>query len=179
MLKEQGYIQGQADHTMFTKHSPSGKLAILIVYVDDIVLTGDFDEEIPRIKGVLAKEFEIKDLGDLKYFLGMEIARSKKGIAVSQRKYVLYLLKDTAMLDCKPTDTPMDSTTKLGLIQDSASVEKGRYQRLVGKLIYLSHTRPNVAFPISVVSQYMNNPTEEHMTAVQRILRYLKMTLGK
>ena len=127
VLKEQGYNQGQTDHTMFTKHSPSGKLAVLIVYVDDIVLTGDFEEEIPRIKGVLAKEFEIKDLGDLKYFLGMEIARSKKGIAVSQRKYVLDLLKDTAMLDCKPTDTPMDSTTKLGSIQDSAPVEKGRY----------------------------------------------------
>ena len=125
VLKEQGYIQGQADHTMFTKHSPSGKLVVLIVYVDDIVLTGDFEEEIPRVKGVLAKEFEIKDLGDLKYFLGMEIARSKKGIAVSQRKYVLDLLKDTVMIDCKPADTPMDSTTKLGSIQDSAPVEKG------------------------------------------------------
>lgn len=179
VLKQHGYTQGQTDHTMFIKHSSVGKMAVLIVYVDDIVLTGDDKEEIPRIKNVLTKEFEIKDLGNLKYFLGMEIARSKKGIFVSQRKYVLDLLKDTAMLDCKPADTPMDSTTKLGSIQDSAPIEKGRYQRLVGKLIYLSHTRPDIAFSVSVVSQYMNNPTEEHMTTVQRILRYLKMTPGK
>ncbi|KAL5810551.1 hypothetical protein ACOSQ4_027119 [Xanthoceras sorbifolium] len=73
----------------------------------------------------------------------------------------------------------MDSTTKLGSIQDSAPVEKGRYQRLVGKLIYFSHPRPDIAFSASAISQYINNPTEEHMTAVQRILRYLKMTSGK
>ncbi|KAL5743969.1 hypothetical protein ACOSP7_026835 [Xanthoceras sorbifolium] len=80
VLKHHGYTQGQADHTMFIKHSSVGKVAVLIVYVDDIVLTGDYEEEIPRIEIVLAKEFEIKDLGNLKYFLGMEIARSKKGI---------------------------------------------------------------------------------------------------
>ena len=109
-----------------------------------------------ELKKILAKEFKIKDLGNLKYFLGMEIARSKK----SQRKYVLDLLKDIPMLDCKPADTLMDSTTKLGSIQDSVPIEKGRYQRLVGKLIYLSHTRPDIAFSVSAVSQYMNNPTE-------------------
>ncbi|KAL5810552.1 hypothetical protein ACOSQ4_027120 [Xanthoceras sorbifolium] len=80
VLKHHGYTQGQADHTMFIKHSSVGKVAVLIVYVDDIVLTGDYEEEIPRIEIVLAKEFEIKDLGNLKHFLGMEIARSKKGI---------------------------------------------------------------------------------------------------
>ncbi|RVW74918.1 Retrovirus-related Pol polyprotein from transposon TNT 1-94 [Vitis vinifera] len=125
------------------------------------------------------KEFEIKDLGNLKYFLGMEIARSKKGIAVSQRKYVLDLLNETGMLGCKPAETPMDTTVKLEESDGSAPVDKGRYQRLVGKLIYLSHTRPDIGFSVSVVSQFMNNPTEKHMTAVIRILRYLKMTPGK
>ncbi|RVW56778.1 Retrovirus-related Pol polyprotein from transposon TNT 1-94 [Vitis vinifera] len=125
------------------------------------------------------KEFEIKDLGNLKYFLGMEIARSKKGIAVSQRKYVLDLLNETGMLGCKPAETPMDTTVKLEESDGSAPVDKGRYQRLVGKLIYLSHTRPDIGFFVSVVSQFMNNPTEKHMTAVIRILRYLKMTPGK
>ncbi|RVW58055.1 Retrovirus-related Pol polyprotein from transposon RE1 [Vitis vinifera] len=125
------------------------------------------------------KEFEIKDLGNLKYFLRMEIARSKKGIAVSQRKYVLDLLNETGMLGCKPAETPMDTTVKLEESDGSAPVDKGRYQRLVGKLIYLSHTRPDIGFSVSVVSQFMNNPTEKHMTAVIRILRYLKMTPGK
>ena len=87
-----------------------------------------------------------KDLRNVKYFLGMEIARSNMGITVSQRKYVLDLLKDTRMLGCKSIDTPMDYTIKLGTIKGSALVDKGRYQRLVGKLIYLSHTRPNNFF---------------------------------
>lgn len=174
-----GYIQCQSDHTMFLKQSPSGKKAILIVYVDDIVLTGDHEEEIKRLKSLLAKEFEIKDLGNLKYFLGMEVARSKKGISVSQRKYVLDLLKETGMLGCKPSETPMDATAKLGNLDKDTPVDKGRYQRLVGKLIYLSHTRPDISFAVSTMSQFMNCPTEEHMEAVYRILRYLKMTPGQ
>jgi len=80
------------------------------------------------------------------------------------------------MLGCKPTDTPMDSTKKIGAENDSIPVDRGRYQRLVGRLIYLSHTRHDIGFAVSFVSQFMNNPTEDHMTAVNRILRYLKMT---
>ncbi|KAB1212816.1 Copia protein [Morella rubra] len=83
------------------------------------------------------------------------------------------------MLGCKPADTPMDPTTKLGAKENCAPVDKGRYQRLVGKLIYLSHTRPDIGFSVSMVSQFMNNPNEEHMEAVYRILRYLKLTPGK
>ena len=178
-VKKYGYSQCQADHTLFIKHSTKGKLAILIVYVDDIILTGDYEDELIKLKTLLAKEFETKDLGSLKYFLGMEVARSRKGISVSQRKYVLYLLKETGMLGCKPAETPMDSSTKLGANKDSVPVDKGRYQRLVGKLIYLSHTRPDIGFSVSVANQFMNDPTEEHMEAVNRILRYLKMTPGK
>ena len=174
-----GFSQSQADHTLFFKHSHDGRVAILIVYVDDIILTGDFEEEIADLKIFLATDFEIKDLGNLRYFLGMEVARSRKGISVSQRKYVLDLLKETGMIGCKPADTPMDSTIKIGLLENSAPIEKERYQRLVGKLIYLSHTCPDISFPVSVVSQFMNKPNEEHLAAVYRILRYLKMTPGK
>ncbi|RVW82418.1 Retrovirus-related Pol polyprotein from transposon TNT 1-94 [Vitis vinifera] len=178
VVKGYGFVQCQSDITLFVKHFPEGKLAIIIVYVDDIILTGDHEEKID-LKKLLTKEFEIKDLGNLKYFLGMEIARSKKGIAVSQRKYVLDLLNETGMLGCKPAETPMDTTIKLEESDGSAPVDKGRYQRLVGKLIYLSHTKPDIGFSVSVVSQFMNNPTEKHMTVVIRILRYLKMTSGK
>jgi len=122
------------------------------------------------LKKLLSREFKIKDLGHLKYFLGMEVARSSKGISVSQRKYVLDLLKETGMAGCKPVDTPMDPNTKLGVRTDGTVVDKGRYQRLVGKLIYLAHTRPDIGFLVSVVSQFMNNPSEEHMEAVYQIL---------
>jgi hypothetical protein len=83
-IAQYGYSQCQADHTLFVKTSPEKEIAILIVYVDDIILTGDYEEELVRLKKLLAKEFEIKDLGYLKYFLGMEVARSRKGIYVSQ-----------------------------------------------------------------------------------------------
>ena len=141
-------------------------MTALIVYVDDIVIIGNNDGEIQKLKGFLAKEFEVKDLGNLRYFLGMEVARSKKGISVSQRKYVLDLLEETGMSDCKPAETPKDYTTKLGSIQDSPPVDKGRYQRLVGKLIYLYHTRQDISFSVSTVSQFMNDPKEEHDCSV-------------
>ena len=89
-----GYCQSQADHTMFYKHSKDGKIAILIVYVDDIVLTGSDKAELERLKRRLAVEFEIKDLGASKYFLGMEFGRSKEDIFVNQSKYVLDLLSE-------------------------------------------------------------------------------------
>ncbi|RVW89100.1 Retrovirus-related Pol polyprotein from transposon TNT 1-94 [Vitis vinifera] len=174
-----GYKQGQADHTLFVKKSHAGKLAILIVYVDDIILSGNDMGELQNLKKYLSEEFEVKDLGNLKYFLGMEVARSRKGIVVSQRKYILDLLKETGMLGCKPIDTPMDSQKKLGIEKESTPVDRGRYQRLVGRLIYLSHTRPDIGFAVSAVSEFMHSPTEEHMEAVYRILRYLNMTPGK
>ncbi|CAJ2672360.1 unnamed protein product [Trifolium pratense] len=177
-MKKQGYIQGQADHTLFTKFSQDGKIAVLIVYVDDIVLTGDDIVEMARVKEKLALDFEIKDLGSMRYFLGMEVARSKDGIVVSQQKYILDLLKETGMSGCRPADTPMDPNAKLWE-EGSVPVDTGRYQRLVGKLIYLSHTRPDIAFSVSVVSQFMHSPFEEHLEAVYRILRYLKANPGK
>ena len=178
VVKGYGFVQCQSDHTLFVKHFSEGKLAIIIVYVDDIILTGNHEEKIDLLKKLMTKEFEIKDLGNLKYFLIMEIARSKKGIAVSQLKYVLDLLNETRMLGCKPVETPMDTTIKLEESGGSAPVDKGRYQHLVGKLVYFYHTRPDIGFSVSMVSQFMNNPTEKHMTAVTRILRYLKMTPG-
>lgn len=177
-IRQQEYKQAQTDHTLFYRHK-DGKITVLIVYVDDIILTGNDIVEIKRLKKILATEFDIKDLGSLRYFLGMEVARNNIGISVSQRKYVIDLLKETGMIGCKPVDTPMDANLELGDLKDSIPVERGRYQRLVGKLIYLSHTRPDIAFAVSVVSQFMHAPCEEHMEAVYRILRYLKGTPGK
>ncbi|XP_022853510.1 uncharacterized protein LOC111374981 [Olea europaea var. sylvestris] len=176
VLKTQGYQQGQSDHTMFY-HLSRGVKTILIVYVDDIILTGDNIGEMERLKKCLATEFEVKDLGQMRYFLGMEIARSKKGISVSQRKYILDLLAETGMLGCKPSDTPIEAGK---VIKDTGKpVEMDKYQRLVGKLIYLSHTRPDIAFAVSVVSQHMQAPKEIRLEAVYKILRYLKGTSGR
>ena len=164
---------------MFFKHSSDGKITILIVYVDDIILTGDDEAKMINLKNTISQEFEIKDLGALRYFLGMEVAQTSIGISVSQWKYVLDLLEETGMVGCRPTYIPMEQNDKLIDEEESPLIDKGQYQKLVGKLIYLSHTRPNIAFLVSVVSQFMQAPIEEHFSAVHRILRYLKMTPRK
>ncbi|RVW39094.1 Retrovirus-related Pol polyprotein from transposon RE1 [Vitis vinifera] len=132
------------------KHSKEGEMTLFIVYVDDIIITGDDEVGIGNLKKLLAREFEIKDLGQLRYFLGMEVGRTKEGIVVTQRKYVLDLLQETGMLGCKPMDTPMDPIGKIDKDNDSHPTDKDRYQRLVGKLIYLTHTRPDIGFAVSM-----------------------------
>ncbi|RVW64787.1 Retrovirus-related Pol polyprotein from transposon RE1 [Vitis vinifera] len=179
VVKKHGFIQCQADHTLFMKHSKEGEMTLFIVYVDDIIITGDDEEGIGNLKKLLAREFEIKDLGQLRYFLGMEVGRTKEGIVVTQRKYVLDLLQETGMLGCKPVDTPMDPIGKIDKDNDSHPTDKDSYQRLVGKLIYLTHSRPDIGFAVSMVSRYMNNPIERHMKAIYRILQYLKKSPGR
>ena len=178
VIQRHGFRQAQTDHTLFLKLQ-GGKKTILIVYLDDRILSGDDIVEIEEIKGKLAKEFEMKVLGTLRYFLGMEIVRNKTGISVSQWKYVLDLLKETGMMSCKPANTPVDPNLKLEINGDDEPMDKGRYQRLVGRLIYLAHTRPYITFSVSFISQFMHSPSVSHMYAVYRILRYLKGTPWK
>nr|KYP62129.1 hypothetical protein KK1_016654 [Cajanus cajan] len=147
---------------MFVKHSVEGKVALFIVYVNDIVITGNDYDQIKHLKGILAKKFEVKDLGQLKYFLGMKIARTKNGIYVS---------------GCKAANTPIEPEKRSE--EDSPSTNKDRYQSLVGKLIYLTHTRPDIGFAVSLGSRYTSNPTKAHMKTANKILQYLKGTPGR
>jgi Reverse transcriptase (RNA-dependent DNA polymerase) len=163
VIKE-GYLQSNADYTMFIQKN-KGKLCVLIVYVDDIVLTGN-------------DTMEMKDLGALRYFLGIKVVSSPKGVFLSQQKYVLELLHEVGMLGCRPANTPIDLNHGLkGCVSDQ--LDRERYQRLMGKLIYLSHTRSDISYAVSVVSRYMHDPRVVHQKAVYRILRYLKGCLGR
>lgn len=126
-------------------------------------MTGNDLEETTRLRENLFKEFEMKDLGTLKYFLGIEVLRSKQGIFINQKKYTLDLLTETGMLDCKPAATPIAMNHGLRITEGATLVDRGRYQRLVGRLIYLSHTRPDIAYAMSVVSQFMHQPQSEHL----------------
>ncbi|XP_031288168.1 uncharacterized protein LOC116146860 [Pistacia vera] len=128
---------------------------------------------------VLAPEFNIKDLGTLKYFLDIEFSRSKKGIFISQQKYVFDLLGETGSLGCKVTKTPIESNLKMQPAKPEEVIDKEKFQRLVGKPIYLCHTCHDIAFAVSIVSQFMHSPEKENSDVVYRILRYLKGTLGK
>lgn len=172
-----GYKRSNTDHTLFFRRN-RGKIAVLIVYVDDIVVTGDDSEKIAHLKAQLAQAFEVKDLGHLRYFLGIEVARSSKGIFLSQRKYILDLLTETDMLGCRPIATPIEQNHRL-VADTGVPADRERYQWLVGRLIYLSHTRPDIAFAVSVVSQFMHDPRSVHMDVVTWILRYLKSCPGR
>ncbi|XP_059640054.1 uncharacterized mitochondrial protein AtMg00810-like [Cornus florida] len=173
-----GFHQSAVDHTLFLRHS-SGKTVALIVYVDDIVLIGDDTTGIDEVKSYLGRQFEIKDLGPLRYFLGIEVARSKTGIFISQRKYVLDLLSASGQLGARPADTPIEQNHRLTDSEGELLSNIGQYQRFVGKLIYLSMTRPDIAYAMSVVSQFMHSPHAPHLDAAIRTLRYLKGCPGR
>ena len=172
------FIRCQSDHTCFIHRRPDGRCVIISVYVDDIIITGDDTSGIEKVKQTLRKAFDTKDLGHLRYFLGIEVARSRRGISLSQRKYVLDLLQDTGMMGCRPASSPMDPNFKLSLESGDLLPDATQYQRLVGRLIYLTHTRPDISFAVSVVSQFMHAPRTSHLDAVHQILRYLKTCPG-
>ncbi|RDY06761.1 hypothetical protein CR513_09207, partial [Mucuna pruriens] len=138
------YRQSQGDHTLFIKHSPDGKLTLLLVYVDDMIITGDDKIEKLTLQEKLATQFEMKELGKVKYILGIEVAYSKQGISIKQNR-------------------------RIGC-EESPTIEKSQYQRLVGKLIYLSHTRSDITYVVSVISQFMRDPNERHLQAIERII---------
>jgi len=167
-----------ADSSLFTKHNSNGT-TIVLVYVDDIIITGDNQNEIEGVKRNLKQKFEIKDLGKLKYFLGIEIAHSTKGLFISQRKYVLDLLKETGKIGCKPAITPIDTNIKLNTEDGEPLSDINQFQRLVGKLIYLTVNRPDLTFAVSQISKFMHAPRTPHLDAIDRILRYLKGSPGK
>lgn len=177
VLTKIGLQRSSADPSLFFQRGIAGT-TIVLVYVDDIVITGDNQGEISKLKTLLHKQFAIKDLGILKYFLGLEVAYSKKGIFLNQRKYVLDLLQESGKMGVKPVDTPIESGGKLGL-DGELLTDAGQFQRLVGKLIYLTITRPDISYAVSLVSRFMHAPTVNHMKAVHRILQYLKGSPGK
>jgi hypothetical protein len=114
------------------------------------------------VKRELAASFDVKDLGDLHYFLGIEVIRTPEGILISQRHYVLDMLFKFRMADCKPISTPLERTVKHRL--DPGRVcDPTRFRRIVGSLIYLTITRLDLSYPVRVISQYMARPTEEHL----------------
>lgn len=132
-----------------------------------------------EIKSILQLHFGIKDLGVLKIFLGLEVAHSSKGISLCQRQYCLDLLQDTGTIGSKPVSTPLDPS--LRLYQDSSEPYPNipEYRRLIGRLLYLTTTRPDVSFAVQQLSQFLANPTTQHFKAAHRVLRYLKGSPGK
>ncbi|BBG98547.1 RmlC-like cupins superfamily protein [Prunus dulcis] len=167
-----GFKQSRADYSLFT-HVQGSSLTIILLYVDDMIITGNDEKAICKLKHFLGSQFRIKDLGSLKYFLGVEVARSKTGISICQRKYTLDILEEAGLLGAKPAKVPMDPDLILSptgeLLKDPT-----RYRRLVGKLIYLTITRPEITYAVNTLSQFMQEPKRQHLEAAYRLLHYPK-----
>lgn len=131
------------------------------------------------MKSVFQNSFKLRDLGLLQYFLGLEIARSAKGISICQRKYTLELLEESGLLACKPSSIPMDPSFKI--VQDgpdSPLEEPNQYRRLVGRMMYLTITRPDITYAVNRLCQFTSAPNFSHMQAAYKVLHYLKGTIG-
>lgn len=177
VLLSAGYSQSHADHSLFTRTYGSSFTAVL-VYVDDILIAGNDLTAITDLKFFLADNFKLKDLGTLKYFLGLEVARSSSGIFISQRKYALDILADSGMTGSRPASFPMEQHLKLTPEDGDLLSDPSSYRRLVGRLIYLTITRPDICFCVNMLSQFMQAPREPHYQAALHVLRYLKSSPG-
>ncbi|KAM1674306.1 hypothetical protein ACFX15_039401 [Malus domestica] len=169
-----GFKASHSDHSFFVLHNPI--LVLVLVYVDDIIVIGPSSIVCHNIISQLSSQFPIKDLGDLHYFLGLEVQKSTTGAFIHQSKYILDLLKRTKMDGAKPCATPL-SSAKLDHTGSLLSNPK-EYRSIVGALQYLTWTRPDLSFAVNLVCQFMHYPREPHLQAVKLILWYLKGTLG-
>lgn len=175
-----GYSQSHLDYSLFTKRR-GDKMVIVLVYVDDLLLTGNDAGLIEETRHTLHSHFKIKDLGELKYILGIEFLRST-GIVMNQRKYALELVAEAGLGNAKPQMTPLDCSQKLTSVEvDPGAIYEdiSRYQRLVGKLLYLTITRPDISFAVQLLSQFMQKPKVSHWNAALRVIKYIKMEPGK
>lgn len=177
-LKKMGFQQSTSDPCVYTSNKAG--LFVIAVYVDDILIAAKSEREITQIKDDLAKRFQLKDMGELHYFLGVRVKQcSKTGkTCIGQPGYTETILKRFGMEQCKPANTPIACETKLlKATQDSERVDASLYQSAIGCLLYLSGwTRPDIAFSVSSVARFSSDPTTEHWTAVKRIFRYLRRT---
>ncbi|XP_023754735.1 uncharacterized mitochondrial protein AtMg00810-like [Lactuca sativa] len=173
-----GLKQSSHDHCLFTKGENQSFIA-LVVYVDDVLITGPNQDKIDEVKDYLHKAFTIKDLGNASYFLGIELLKTEEGLYVNQRKYVLDILFEVGLIGAKPASTPSIKNMHLSIQGGVLMKEPEKYRKLVGKLLYLNFTRPDISHAVQQLSQFLHSPTDTHWQAALQVLKYLKGTPSK
>ncbi|KAL2248611.1 UNVERIFIED_CONTAM: Retrovirus-related Pol polyprotein from transposon RE1 [Sesamum indicum] len=175
-LESYGFIQCKHDYCLFTKLTSTG-FYCLLVYVDDVLLAGPSEHTLSEIKLYLDRLFTIKDLGEARFFLGLEIARSKQGITITQAKYIKDIVDDAKLASAKATTTPFPAGFKLTAYEDELLTNPEQYRRLLGRLLYLGFSRPDICYATQQLSQFMQRPCKGHWDAALNIVRYLKGTM--
>lgn len=175
VLRDIGLTPTNADPCVYTDKI---KNTFILIYVDDILIVSNNRARESQIKQRLSREFKVKDLGEARYCLGVEITRDKEGITLSQTTYIRDILQRFRMSESKPVSTPLATNTKLTKgSNDRTENETFPYRELVGALMYAAlGTRPDISHPVSVLGQFNSNPKQEHWIAAKRVLRYLQGT---
>ena len=177
IIVNHGFVQSKSDYSVFTRKK-GGSIIIILVYVDDILIASNGVDAVNSFKQFLDSKFKLKDLGTLKYFLGLEVARTTKGISLCQRKYTLDLLANTGLLASKPASIPMEQSARLNNSIGEPVSDPSQYRRLIGKLLYLTLTRPNTCYLVHKLSQFMSSLKVPHLQAAYRIIKSLRKTPG-
>ncbi|KAL0558903.1 hypothetical protein IC582_003487 [Cucumis melo] len=151
-------------------------MLIVCLYVDDLIYTRNDVAMLEKFKQSMMFEFNMSDLGKVHYFLRLEVVQSPFGICISQRKYVQDVLMRFQMSECNSVSTPAEFGLKLHKDQKGKKVDSTLYKQIVGSLMYITTTRPDIMHFVSLISRYMENPTKMHLLAVKRIFRYLQGT---
>jgi hypothetical protein len=163
------------DTTLFTKEV-NGELFICQIYVDDIIFGSTNDALSHEFATMMSREFEMSMIGELNFFLGLQIKQLKEGTFITQDKYIKDILKKFKMDDCKAIKTPIATNAHLNLDVDSKPIDQSLYHSLIGSLLYLTTSRPDIMFSVCLCARFQANPKESHLSALKRILRYLKHT---
>ncbi|XP_041995661.1 uncharacterized mitochondrial protein AtMg00810-like [Salvia splendens] len=174
-LLSMGFSQSRADSSLFHFHRGPSTI-FLLLYVDDIIVTGNDQSLLQRFISQIHKEFAIKDLGRLNYFLGLEVSYTHDGLFIGQAKYAHDIIKRVELLDSKPVATPLSAGEVL-VREGSPFRDPSLYRSLVGVLQYLTITRPDLSYAINLVSQFLQSPTDDHFQALKRIIWYVKGTI--
>jgi len=174
-LLSKGFIMGKVDTTLFTKKIGKN-LFVLQIYVDDIIFGSTNQEFCEEFVKMMANEFEMSMIGELSYFLGLQIKQLKNGTFVSQGKYIKDIVKKFGMDDAKAISTPMGTNGSLESDTSGYMMDQKLYQSMIGCLLYVAASRPDVMFSVCMCARFQASPRESHLKATKRILRYMKHT---
>ena len=172
-----GFTQAYDDYSLFS-YTKKGLEIRVLMYVDDLLICGNDAYMIQKFKDYLGRCFSMKDLGKLRYFLEIEVSRGPNGIFLSQRKYALDIVSDTENLSATPALTPLEQNHHLATVEIPVFDDPQKYRRLVGRLIYLTHTRPELSYAVHILTQLMKKPKPAHWDAATRVVRFLRGTVG-
>ncbi|KAL4362176.1 hypothetical protein GQ457_04G021850 [Hibiscus cannabinus] len=179
VCQPKGFQRCVNEATLYLKKEKNADLLVISLYVDDLLVMGSNDKAVSEFKLSMQKEFEMYDLGLMSYFLGMEINQSKAGIFMSQNKYALDVLKKFKLESCKGVDSPLSSNLKLSKNDGEKLYDPSIFRSIVGSLLYMTATRPDLMFPATLLSRFLSSPTDVHLGVAKRLLRYVKSTLGE